>query len=110
MSDKKTSWSLQKNKRTEKERNVFKPKGRKPKNKTISYIFWAIIIVLILSFALTFLQEESKEICFVSNFCFNSKDDVLFYTFYVFLNIIIVMLAILVAYLIGKKLGNFIKR
>ena len=110
MSDKKTTWSLQKNKRTEEERNVFKPTGQKPKNKINSYIFWALLIVLISSFALTFLQVEAKEICFVSNFCFNSKDDILFYTFYVFLNIIIVLLAILVAYLIGRKLGNSIKR
>ncbi|MBT8260233.1 MAG: hypothetical protein HKO92_01210 [Flavobacteriaceae bacterium] len=110
MSDKKPVWSLQNSIRTEEERNVFKPTGKKPKDKLVSYIFSTILVVLVSSFALTFLQTKQAEICFTSNFCFNSKDDILLYTIYVFLNIIIVVLAILAAYLIGRKLGNIIKR
>ena len=73
MSGKKTIWSLQSDKRSEEERNVFKPTGKHPKNKTLAYIIWALVVVLISSFALTFLQEASKEICFTSGFCFDSK-------------------------------------
>ena len=110
MSDKKQVWSLQNNVRTEEERNVFKPTGKKPKNKTLSYILVSLLVVFVSSFALTFLQTKSTEICFTSSFCFNSKENILLYTIYIFLNIIIVVLAILVAYLIGRKLGNLIKR
>jgi len=110
MTVKKTIWSLQSDKRSEEERHVFKPTGKQPKNKTLAYIIWALVVVLISSFALTFLQEASKEICFTSSFCFNSKEDVFLYTFYIFLNIIIVVLAIFGAYIIGKKLGNILKR
>jgi len=110
MNDNKTVWSLQSDKRSEEERNVFKPTGKQSKNKTIIYIFWALAVFLISSFALTFLQEKSKEICFTSGFCFNSKKDVLLYTIYIFLNIIVLVLAILVAYIIGRNLGNLIKR
>ena len=37
MSEKQT-WSLQNNKRTEEERNVFNPKEKKPKSKTVIYL------------------------------------------------------------------------
>jgi hypothetical protein len=110
MSGKKTIWSLQSDKRSEEERNVFKPTGKHPKNKTLAYIIWALVVVLISSFALTFLQEASKEICFTSGFCFDSKKNVLLFAFYIFLNIITVVLAILVAYIIGRNLANLIKR
>ena len=110
MNDKKNVWTLQNDKRSEDERNVFKPTGKQPKSKTRGYVIWALVLILISSFALTFLQEESKEICFISSFCFKSNEDVLLYTFYIFLNIIIVVLAILVAYIIGRYLGNLIKR
>ena len=110
MNNKKNVWTLQNDKRSEDERNAFKPTGKKPKSKTRGYVIWALVVVLISSFALTFLQEGSKEICFISSFCFTSKEDVLLYTFYIFLNIIIVVLAILVAYIIGRYLGNLIKR
>ena len=110
MSDKKQVWSLQNNVRTEEERNVFKPTRKKPKNKTLSYILVSLLVVFVSSFALTFLQTKSTEICFTSSFCFKSKENILLYTIYIFLNIIVVVLAILVAYLIGRKLGNLIKR
>ena len=32
-------WSLQNNKRSEEERNVFQPTGKKPINKNIFYLF-----------------------------------------------------------------------
>ena len=110
MSNKKATWSLQNDVRSEEEQNVFTPTGKRPENKILSYIIWSFVVVLISSFTLTFLQEEAKEICFTPNLCFNSKDNVLTYTFYVFLNIIIVVLAIIGAYIIGKKLGNLLKR
>lgn len=106
MEEKKTIWSLQNDKRTEAERNVFKPTGEQPKSKTKAYVFWAIIAILGASFSLTFLQEKSIEVCMTSEFCFNSKDNVLLYTLYIFLNILIVVIAIFVAYIIGKKIGK----
>ena len=35
---KKVIWSLQNNKRTEAERNVFEPTGKKPMNKNVIYV------------------------------------------------------------------------
>lgn len=109
--DKKVVWSLQNNKRTEAERNVFKPTGIKKKQvSTSQYIVISLLVILISSFSLTFIVEESSEICFISRFCFQSKENIFLYTLYVFFNIIIVLLAIIVAYIIGKKIGNKIKR
>ncbi|WP_452228722.1 MULTISPECIES: hypothetical protein [unclassified Lacinutrix] len=109
--EKKVVWSLQNNKRTEAERNVFKPTGIKKKQvSTSQYIVISLLVVLISSFSLTFMVEESSEICFMSSFCFQSKENIFLYTLYVFFNIIIILLAIIVAYIIGKKIGNKIKR
>lgn len=110
MSDNKSLWSLQENKRSEDERKLFKAKVTKQKKSTFKYIFLVLVVVFISSFALTFFQDESTEICLTSTFCFDTKKDVLLYTVYIFLNIIIVVLSILVAYIIGRKLGNLIKR
>ena len=109
MEEKKTVWSLQNDKRTEAERNVFKPTGKQPKNKTLQYIIWVFVAILAASFALTFAQENAKDVCIVSDFCFNSKENIALYTAYIFINIIIVLLAIVVAYIIGKKLGDRFK-
>jgi CDP-diglyceride synthetase len=106
MENKKTIWSLQNDKRTEAERNVFKPTGKTPKSKTTSYLFWAVIVIFAASFSLTFLQEESIEVCLTSTFCFDSKADVLLYACYIFINILIVVVAIFCAYIIGKKIGK----
>ncbi len=109
MNEKKT-WSLQKDLRTGEERNVFKPKGIKPKNKTFLYLFSLIGVFLIVSFLMTYFSEVRLEACLFNNFCFNSKDDLILYTLYVFTNIAVVVLAIFIAYMIGKKLANIIKK
>ncbi|MBU2941018.1 hypothetical protein KO494_15815 [Lacinutrix sp. C3R15] len=109
--EKKVVWSLQNNKRTEAERNVFKPTGVKKKQlSTLQYIIISLLVVLISSFSLTFLAEESSKICFIPSFCFQSKENTLLYTLYIFGNILIVLLAIIVAYSIGKKIGDKIKK
>lgn len=109
MEKEKTVWSLQNNKRSPEEQNAFKPTGKKPKNNNGSYLLWAIVVVFVSSYALTFLQEESKEICVLSDWCFNTKANEMYYTFYIFSNIIIVVLSLLVAYLIGKRIGDKFK-
>jgi preprotein translocase subunit SecE len=108
-SPKKTVWSLQDNKRTEDQRNAFKPTGKKPRNKTLQYILVAILVLFVVSFLLLQIYEETLETCIIDAFCINSKEDVLLYTLYVFLNILIVVLAIVGAYAIGRKLALYIK-
>jgi len=108
MEEKKTVWSLQNDVRTEEERNVFKPTGKKPKKKNTLYVIVSLLIIFAASFSLTFLQETSKEICLTESYCFMS-DDKLMYSLYIFGNIVIVVLAILVAYIFGKKIGERFK-
>ena len=109
MSEKKTVWSLQNNKRSEAERNVFKPTGKAPKNKTLTYIIWVIVVLFAASFSLTFLQEDAIDVCLTSTFCFNSKDSLGLFALYIFMNIVILVLAIFGAYIIGKKIGDKFK-
>ena len=105
---KKVIWSLQNNKRSEEERNVFQPTGKKPINKNIVYLFSALGITFLMSFLLTqFSSDQSKDFCFLmDDFCFNSIESPLVYTFYIFMNVWVLILAIGIAYKIGKKLGN----
>ena len=105
-SQKKITWSLQDNKRTEQERNVFKPTGKPVKSKNVTYLFWAVIILLTTSYLLPLLYEDRVEVCLTKTFCFNSKDHVLLYGFYVFTTIVILLLAVFGAYVIGKKIGQ----
>jgi uncharacterized protein YqhQ len=107
---KKNTWSLQNDKRTEEERNVFKPSGKKPKNKTKMYLLSLAGVFLIVSFLMTYFSETVMESCLAKTFCFNSKDDIVIYTLYVFLNIVIVISAIFGAYIIGRKLAKLIKK
>jgi len=109
--DKKAVWSLQNNKRTEEERNIFKPTGvQKKKITPLQYVVISLLVILISSFSMTFMTEKASEICLIPSFCFNTKQDVILYTLYIFANIIIVLGAIIIAYIIGKKLGNKIKK
>ena len=108
-SQKKTTWSLQDNKRTSEERNLFKPTGKTPKRNTILYIIGALLILFIFSFLWIQIYEDTLETCLTSSFCINTDDDVLLYTLYVFFNILIVIFAIIGAYIVGKKLGNLFK-
>ena len=108
-SPKKTTWSLQDNKRTEAQREAFKPTGKKPKNKTLQYVLISLLGVFGLSYLLIKIYEDTLETCLTESFCINSKDDVLLYTLYVFVTISIVIASISGAYAIGKRLGNTIK-
>ena len=105
MSEKK-SWSLQNDKRTESERNVFKPTGKSPKNKTTRYLISLIGVLLLVSFLMTYFSENLLEACLTKSFCFNSKDNLIIYALYVFSNILIVIVAIFGAYLTGRKLAS----
>ncbi|PWK18726.1 hypothetical protein [Xanthomarina spongicola] len=108
-SPKKTVWSLQDNKRTEEERHAFKPTGKKPRNKTLQYILVSISILFVISYLLIQIYEDTLQTCITDTFCINSKEDVILYTLYVFVNMSIVILSIAGAYAIGKKLGNYFK-
>lgn len=109
MEEKKTVWSLQNNKRTQEERDVFKPTRKAPKSKTLSYVIWAIVMLFAASFSLTFLQEDAIDVCITSNFCFNSKDSIGLFALYIFINIVVIVFAVLGAYIIGKKIGDKFK-
>ncbi|MCX7549281.1 hypothetical protein [Xanthomarina sp. F2636L] len=106
---KKTLWSLQDNKRTEDQRNAFKPTGKKPKNKTPQYILVSLLVLFVVSFLLLQMYQEALETCITDTFCINSKEDVLLYTLYVFANICIVVLAIVGAYAFGRKMAREFK-
>ena len=107
---KKVIWSLQHNKRTEAERNVFEPTGKKPMNKTLVYVLSALGITFLLSFALSLFSKETTHFCFlIDSCCFNSTENPIAYTFYIFMNLWILILGIGIAYLIGKKLGDRFK-
>ena len=107
---KKVIWSLQNNKRTEAERNVFTPTGKKPMNKNVVYVLSAIGITFLMSFALSQFSKETTNFCFlIESYCFNSTENPIAYTFYIFMNLCILILGIGIAYLIGKKLGDKIK-
>jgi hypothetical protein len=100
---KKVIWSLQHNKRTEAERNVFQPTGKKPMNKNI---LSAIGITFLMSFALSLFSKETTQFCFlIDSYCFNSTENPVAYTFYIFMNLWILISGIGVAYLIGRKIG-----
>ena len=107
---KKVIWSLQNNKRTEAERNVFAPTGKKPMNKNLVYVLSAIGITFLMSFALSLFSKETTQFCFlIESYCFNSTENPFAYTFYIFMNLWILILGIGIAYLIGKKLGDRFK-
>ncbi len=107
---KKIIWSLQNNKRSEAERNVFLPTGKKPMDKNLLYLILAIGISLLVSFVLSQFTSQSTEFCFLlESYCYNSIQHPIAYTFYIFTNIWIIILGIGIAYLIGKKLGNRFK-
>lgn len=106
---KKVVWSLQNNKRTEEERNVFKPKGIKPIAKNSIYLIVVFFGIFVLSFLLSQLEKHNYEICLTSLLCFFTKENTFFYTFYIFTNITVVVLSIFLAYYIGKTIGNKFK-
>ena len=104
---KKVIWSLQNNKRSEEERNAFKPTGKKPRNKNVVYLLSALGITLLMSYVLSLFSRETVRFCFlIDSYCFNSTENPILYTLYVFMNLWILILGITIAYLIGKKIGD----
>ena len=103
---KKVIWSLQNNKRSEEERNVFQPTGKKPIRKEIKYFVVSFFVLLLLSFLLTQFSTDNEEICIMEDFCFFTKDNADYYTLYVFWNLLIIIIGLFIAYKIGKKIGN----
>ncbi|WGD35186.1 hypothetical protein [Olleya sp. YS] len=108
-SQQKKTWSLQDNKRTEAERNLFKATGKPKKSKNVVYLLSVIGGLLVLSFLLPQFYEKAVTVCVTDTFCVNSKTDVLLFTLYVFFTIVILILAVYGAYVVGKKLANAIK-
>lgn len=108
-SQQKQSWSLQDNERSKDQRDRFKPTGKQPGNYTGYYILSAIFVMLLISVILTLSSKQTLEACLFTGFCFNSKDNVVLYTLYVFATLFIIVFAIISAYLIGKKIGESYK-
>lgn len=107
---KKVIWSLQENKRSEEERNVFKPTGKKTRNKNIIYFISALVTTFLISFTLTLFSKSVVTFCFViENFCFDSSESYSLYVLYVFMNFWILILGIGFAYWIGIRIGNKFK-
>jgi len=103
-------WSLQNNKRSEEERKVFEPTGKKPMNKNVVYVLSALGITFLLSYVLTLFSKETINFCFFAdNYCFNSLENPVAFIFYIFMNSWILILGVGIAYLIGKKLGDKFK-
>ena len=109
-SQKKTTWSLQDNKRTEAERSIFKPTGKTPKSKTLKYVLSFIGVMLVSSYVLVLIYDKPLSTCITYDFCINSIDNTLLYALYVFINMAIVILAIMAAYLLGKNLRKAFNR
>jgi len=103
---KKVIWSLQNNVRSEEERNVFKPTGKKPISNNWKYVSVVLIGLLSVSYLMTQFQKEAIDICISSNFCINSENDKLLYIIYVFITNVILVFGIYFAYKIGKWLAN----
>ncbi|PNW29235.1 hypothetical protein [Formosa algae] len=109
-SQQKPSWSLQDNKRSETEREAFKPTGKSPKKLSKMYIGVVVLVTYLTSLTLTIGSKKTLETCITSDFCFNSKDDIFLYAFYVFSTIAIIVFVILMAYKFGKRFGHAVKQ
>lgn len=103
---KKVIWSLQNNVRSEDERNVFKPTGKKPRSNNWKYIVVVLIGLFSISYLMTQFQKEIISVCLTSDFCFNSEEDKLLYIVYVFITNAILVFGIYFAYRVGKWLAN----
>lgn len=106
----KVIWSLQNNKRTEEERNVFKPTGKKPMNKNLVYVLSALGITFVISYVLTLFAKKPIDFCFLlETYCCNSAEDPIAFTFFIYMNLWILILGVGIAYIIGKKIGDRFK-
>lgn len=87
---KKNIWSLQNNKRTEAERNLFLP-GCPKKSKKNWYWIGFFFGIFGLSYVLTLISQKNITFCFLlDSLCFQSKENKLAHTLYIFSNIILV--------------------
>ena len=102
---KKVIWSLQNNVRSEEERNVFKPTGKKIKSNNWKYILIVLVGLLSISYLMTQFQKEVLSICFNQTFCIDSQQDKLLYVGYVFITNVVLVFGIYFAYRIGKWLA-----
>lgn len=103
-------WSLQKNKRKEKEQKAFQPKGKGPKKNTMRYVLGVLLGLLVLSYLLTKFQKQPVTVCILPDFCIDSEYDAVLYTLYVFMTNVILVFGIYYAYKIGKFLGNKLRK
>lgn len=106
----KVIWSLQNNKRSEEERNAFKPTGRKPKSNGPKYVAVVLLALLVVSFLMTQFQKEVVSVCITSNYCIDSEIDKFQYILYVFITNVILVFGIYFAYKIGVFIGNKLKQ
>ena len=102
---KKVIWSLQNNVRSEEERNVFKPTGKKPKSNGPKYVAVVLIGLLAISFVMAQFQKQIVDVCIFSEICINSEDNPWLYVLYIFGNNVILVFGIYFAYRIGKYLA-----
>ena len=107
---KKVIWSLQNNVRSEEERNVFKPTGKKPKSNNWKYVTVVLIGLLAISYVMVQFQKKEIYVCLLEGFCFHSKNDKTLYLFYVFITNVIIIMSIYFAYKVGKKLSEKLQR
>ncbi|WP_054851694.1 hypothetical protein [Olleya sp. ITB9] len=105
----KKTWSLQDNKRTEAQRNLFKATGKPKKNKNVVYLFSVIAVLLAISFVLPMLYDQEIIVCITDTLCLNSNSNTILYPLYVFGTIVILILAVYGAFVVGKKIGNRFK-
>ncbi|MFQ3239201.1 MAG: Na+/proline symporter [Olleya marilimosa] len=105
----KKTWSLQDNKRTQAERDLFKATGKPKKNKNVTYLLSVIGALLLVSFILPKLYDEVITICITDTICLNSEHNYILYPLYIFCTIVVLILAIYGAYVVGKKIGEKFK-
>ena len=103
---KKVIWSLQNNVRSEEERNVFKPTGKKIRSNNWKYILIVLVGLLSISYLMTQFQKKIVAVCLLQDFCFDSENDKLIYTIYVFVTNVVLVFGVYFAYRIGKWLSN----
>ena len=82
---------------------------KSPKKKFKLYLLALAGVFLLVSFFMTYYSEKILNAC-IGSWCFNSKDNLIIYSLYVFSTIVIVVLAIFAAYLFGRKLAGQIKK
>ncbi|OIQ30805.1 MAG: hypothetical protein BM564_00925 [Bacteroidetes bacterium MedPE-SWsnd-G2] len=107
--DKKTIWSLQHNKRKPEERDQFKPTGKTKGSNSVTYGLVAFAIIFVVSLLLVWMSPKTLTTCFTDTYCISSNTHFFGYALYVAFTIVLIILAIMGAYIVGKKLGERFK-